>query len=73
MRGSEFVRRLKRVAALHNVAFSIDRSRGKGSHQTLRFGGRKATIPDLKKELKEGTRRKILKDLGFEDGRLEET
>lgn len=65
MRGSELVRWLKSEALRRSVGFSIDASRGKGSHQTLRFDGRKATIPDLKKELKEGTRRKILKDLGL--------
>lgn len=72
MRGSEFLRRLTVVAAKAGKTISIDSSRGKGSHQTLRCGELKAIIPDLKKELKEGTLRKILKDLGFEGGRLED-
>lgn len=72
MRGSEFLRRLTVVAAKTGKAVSIDSSRGKGSHQTIRCGNRKAIIPDLKKELKAGTLRKILKDLGFESGRLED-
>lgn len=72
MKGSELLRQLKVIAARRGVAVSIDSSRGKGSHQTLRFGDRKALIPDLKKELKEGTRRSILKSLGFTSGRLED-
>lgn len=65
-------RKLKSFADARGLHLEIDRSRGKGSHQTLRLGHRKTTIPDLKKEMRLGTLRKILKDLGFESGRLED-
>jgi len=39
--------------------------RGEGSHGTLYFGASRSLVPDLKRELKTGTLRGILKSLGL--------
>ncbi len=45
-------------------------NRGKGSHSTLYVGGRKATLPDAKKELKSGTLRAMCEQLGIDPREL---
>ena len=60
MKYSEFRRWLK----AHGVQFA----NGKGSHKRLYFNGLKSSFPDHgAKEMPEGTRKSIMKDLGLMD------
>lgn len=61
----KFVRWLREQAAQRQLAFSVDFSRGKGSHGVVRFGSRRSTLP--KGDLKRGTQKNILKQLGLDD------
>ena len=64
MTGSELVRKLRRLARTSGSDLSVRRERGKGSHVTVYFRERRAVIPDLSRELKTGTLRAILRQLG---------
>ena len=61
----KFVRWLREQAAQRKLAFSMDSSRGKGSHEVIRVGPRSSTLP--KRDLKRGTQKGILKQLGLDD------
>jgi len=64
------VRKVKRLGDRRSISVSFRPERGKGSHGTLHFGERRATIPDLKKELKSGTLGAILRQLGLSHSEL---
>ena len=70
MKGSEFLRKLRRLAKQQGLAVKLT-TRGKGSHGTLYVGERKATLPDPKKELKPGTFRAMCAQLGIDPKDLE--
>jgi mRNA interferase HicA len=70
LKGSEFLRKLTRLARRKGIDLKRT-TRGKGSHQTLYLEGRKATLPDAKKELKPGTFRAICAQLGIDPRELE--
>lgn len=72
MNGNELLRRLGRLAKARGVELTIDRRQGKGSHSTLRFGGRKTTVKDLKKEIGSGLLRAMLNDIGLTTRDLDE-
>jgi len=40
MKGSEFIRKIKKLAKAKNISVRLDKKRGKGSHITLYFGDR---------------------------------
>lgn len=62
MKYSEFRRWLKKQGC------TFDESRGKGSHGTVYYGKRRAPIGNHgSKEIPEGTRKAILKQLGLKD------
>lgn len=65
MTGHEFVRRLKALAKVRQVAVRLDASRGKGSHQTLYFGAAFTIIRNPKDELKTGTLHAMCTQLGI--------
>ena len=65
MKGSEFVKKLKKIAHSKNIKVEIIQRRGKGSHSTLIFGNRFTIIRNLKDELKTGTYLAMLKQLGI--------
>ena len=65
MKGRELLRRLKRYGREAGIDVHYVVERGKGSHGTLYCGDRFAVIPDLKQELKAGTLRAILAQLGL--------
>ena len=71
MTGAELLRRLKALSARRSVPLVFDRKRGKGSHGTLYFGSGRAILPDEKRELKPGTARAILRELGLTPKDLE--
>ncbi len=65
MKGSEFIRRVKALGRRQGVAVRLDASRGKGSHQTLYFGGRFTVVRNPKDELKTGTFHGMCAQLGI--------
>ena len=72
MNGNELLRKLRRLATACAVELMVDRRHGKGSHVTLRFGGRKTTLKDLKKEIGPGLLRAMLNDIGLTRRDLDE-
>lgn len=65
MKGSELVRRVRKVGRRRGVTVELVPERGKGSHGTLYFGGRFTIVRNLKDELKTGTLQAVLKQLGL--------
>jgi len=65
MKGNDFIKRLRAIAKAKCVEVRIDKKRGKGSHQTIYFGERKTVIRNPKDELKTGTCRAMLNQLGI--------
>jgi mRNA interferase HicA len=65
VKGSELVRRIRRLARKRGVAAEFIPERGKGSHGTLYFGARFTVVRDLKDEIKTGTLHAMLKQLGL--------
>jgi len=70
MKGSEFLRRLRHYARLHDERCQFVAERGKGSHGTIYLGNRKTVIANLKNELKSGTLHAMLKQLGIKESDL---
>lgn len=67
MNGNELIRKLRKLARDEGKDFRIEQRRGKGSHSTLFYGKAFTIIPNLKSELKTGTFKAILKQLGIEE------
>lgn len=70
MKGSEFVRKITKLAHKTNVLVKMEYRRGKGSHSTLFFGEKFTIIRNLKDELKTGTYKAMLKQLGINEKQL---
>lgn len=66
MKGSEFLRKLQRLARARGLRFQYEPSLGKGSHGRVWFGGASTTLKDPKKEMGTGLLRAICRDLGIE-------
>ncbi len=67
MRGNEFIKKVKKIAKERGISAYVDQKRGKGSHVTLYFGDQFTIVRDPKKELKTGTLKAMLRQLGLED------
>ena len=67
MKGSEFVRKLKKLGHTKNIDVRIIQRRGKGSHSTLFYGNKFTIICTLKNELKSGTLKEMLKQLNIDE------
>ena len=65
MKGSELVRRLRKLGRRRGITVELFPERGKGSHGTLYFGGRFTIVRNLKDELKTGTLHAMLSQLGL--------
>jgi mRNA interferase HicA len=65
MKGSELVRRLRKIGRQRGLVVELIPERGKGSHGTLYFGERFTIVRNLKDELKTGTLHAMLKQLGL--------
>ncbi len=65
MKGSEFIRRVRRLGRRQGVPVEVRAERGKGSHRMLFFGDRRTVVRDPKDELKTGTLHAMLKQLGL--------
>ena len=59
MKGSEFLKRIQKLAKEKSVACSWHPDMGKGSHGVLKYGD--TTVRNLKDELKTGTYHGMLK------------
>jgi hypothetical protein len=66
VKGSEFLRRLGRLAARRETRFRYEPSLGKGSHGRVWFRAASTTLKDLKKELGRGLLRAMCRDLGID-------
>lgn len=65
LRGSEFVRKLKRLGQKSGNGVRFEAKRGKGSHGTVYYGSARTIIQDLRKELPTGTVHAMLAQLGL--------
>jgi mRNA interferase HicA len=65
MRGNEFIRKVRKYAAVTGVAVEWRPNRGKGSHGLLILGDRRTVVRNPKDELKTGTYHAMLKQLGL--------
>ena len=65
MKGSEFIKKVKKLAKSNNLSARVDRKRGKGSHVTLYYGDKFTIVRNPKDELKTGTLNAMLKQLGI--------
>ena len=63
--GSEFLRKLRALGKRRGIPVSLDAARGKGSHQTVHFGGAYTILRSPKDELKTGTLHAICSQLGI--------
>ena len=72
MRGSEFIRKMERLAKERGVECRVDRKRGKGSHVTLYYGTRKTTVRNPRDELKTGTFHAMLDQPGIHRNDIQE-
>ncbi len=67
MKGSEFLKKIKKLGREQGVEVFLESRRGKGSHSTLFYGERFTIIRNLKDELKTGTYQAMLKQLGIDE------
>ncbi len=65
MKGSEFIRRIRRLGRRRGVSVEIYAERGKGSHRLLYFGRHRTVVRNPKDELKTGTLHAMLNQLGI--------
>lgn len=70
MKGSEFLRKIKKLGKEKGINVELIQRRGKGSHSTLMYGNRFTIIRNLKDELKTGTYNAMLKQLGIDEDEL---
>ncbi len=66
MNGNELFKKLNRIAKERKINLELVKSHGKGSHGTLRFGDKKTTMKDLKKEIGPGLLKAMLMRIGLE-------
>lgn len=65
VRGTDLLGKVEELGKRTGTEVTFKTERGKGSHGTLYYGTRRAIVPDRKKELKAGTLRGILRQLGI--------
>jgi mRNA interferase HicA len=70
VRGNEFVKKVKKLAKANGLEARIDSKRGKGSHVTLYYGDKFTMVRNLKDELKTGTLKAMLKQLGIREDEI---
>jgi mRNA interferase HicA len=63
--GNEFLRKLRVLGKRRGIPVSLNATRGKGSHQTVYFGGAFTVLRSPKDELKTGTLHAICSQLGI--------
>ena len=70
MKGSEFIKRVKKLAKAKGLPFEVSRERGKGSHMTLYYADQHTILRNRKDELKTGTYHAMLKQLGIDKSEI---
>lgn len=65
MRGSEFLRKVKKIAKRRKIAYRWHPERGVGSHGIVYLGEGLTVVKDLKKELRPGLSSDMCKQLGI--------
>lgn len=65
MKGSEFLRKVKKIAKRKKLAYRWYPERGSGSHGTLYLGDGLAIVKDLNKELGPGLLADMCRQLGI--------
>lgn len=65
MRGNEFIRRVQKYAKARRLHCEWHPELGKGSHGLLILGDRRTVVRNPRDELKTGTLRAMLKQLGL--------
>jgi mRNA interferase HicA len=65
VRGSEFIRRVRKYASAHGLGCEWHPNLGKGSHGILILGSRRTVVRDTKDELRVGTLHAMLKQLNI--------
>ena len=65
MRGSEFIRKVKKLGQKNSITVQFRARRGKGSHGTLVYGSRFTVVRNPKDKLKKGTLHAMLDQLGL--------
>lgn len=68
--GNEFIRKVKALGRQRGISVRLDASRGKGSHQTLYYGGAFTVVRNPKDELKTGTLHGMCRQIGIKVGDL---
>lgn len=66
MKGSEFLRKIRRYCKRNGLDYTWAPDQGKGSHGALTVDRRFTVVRNLKDELKTGTLHAMLKQLGIE-------
>lgn len=72
MKGTELVRRLRKIGRKRGIQVELVPERGKGSHSLLYFGDRFTVVRALKDEIKTGSFHAMLKQLGLTSQDLDE-
>jgi len=67
MKGSEFLKRIQKLAKEKGIACSWHPDKGKGSHGVLKFSDKRTVLRNPKDELKTGTYHGMLKQLGLSE------
>lgn len=67
MTGKEFIKRVKKLAKARGLEVFVNKARGKGSHITLYYGEHFTVVRNPKDELKTGTYKAMLKQLGIKE------
>ena len=65
MKGSQFIRKVRKLGRQREVRVAFIPERGKGSHGTLYYGGKLTIVRNPKDELKTGTLHAMLAQLGL--------
>lgn len=67
MKGSEFIKRIQKLAREQGLACSWHPDMGKGSHGVLKLSDTRTIVRNPKDELKTGTYHAMLKQLGLNE------
>ncbi len=65
MKGSEFIRKIRKLGRKNKIPVKFVKRRGKGSHGTLFYGERFTIVRNPKDELKTKTMHAMLDQLGL--------
>jgi len=65
IKGSEFIKKIKRLGKKRDISVFFIAERGKGSHGTLYYGSSSTIVRNPKDELKTGTLHAMLNQLGL--------